>query len=73
MYTILRRQGSKATKRACSLPPTSTLVSSIYNSLTLPLRLLSTNRELNDLNQDKIEVRLLRIVELSALEAALEE
>jgi hypothetical protein len=41
--------------------------------LTFPLRLLSTNRELKDLNQDSIEVWLLRIVELSALEAALEE
>jgi hypothetical protein len=55
------------------LPPTSTLVSSISNSLTFPLRLLSTNRVLNDLNQDSMDVWLLRTMELSALEAALEE
>jgi len=57
--------------------PTSILVSSI-NNFTFPLRLLSTNRKLNDLNQGKIEedsidVWLLRIVELNALEAILEE
>jgi hypothetical protein len=31
------------------------------------------NRKLKDLNQDSIDVWLLRIMELSALEAALEE
>jgi hypothetical protein len=31
------------------------------------------NRKLNDLNQDRIEVWLLRTMEFSALEAALDE
>jgi hypothetical protein len=53
--------------------PNLDLVSSINNSLAFPLRLLSMNRKLNDLNRDSIEVWLLRIMKLNALEVVLEE